>query len=142
MATPILPGLYLGNWQDAQRLTDVGLVVNCTKDIPFYASSATLPYRIPVDDAPYDVTNLFQLIKDNKVFGVMDYCLSQGKQVLVHCFAGRQRSAAVLACFLIYKFKIDPKTAMDFIQRRRPIAFTPYANFATAIQSFHHGLAH
>lgn len=141
MATPILPGLFLGNWQDAQRLTKVGLVVNCSKDIPFFAENSTVPYRIAVDDAPYDVQNLYNLIKDKEVFGMMDYCLKQGKPVLVHCFAGRQRSAAVMACFLMYKFNLDPNTAMQYIQRRRPIAFTPRANFYSAIQQFYTGLA-
>ena len=57
--------------------------------------------------------------------------------VLVHCAAGMQRSAAVVAMYLMAKnpgMKVED--AILYIQARRPIAFTPGPNFLRAMKGF------
>jgi len=94
------------------------------------------------DDAELLLSHIPQLVDD------IHYYLSKDKKVLVNCYAGRQRSAAVVACYLIKhsfidssKFdSTDSKEIVDlcikFIQMKRPVAFTPKANFYNAIVKY------
>jgi hypothetical protein len=59
-----------------------------------------------------------------------------GQPILVHCAAGMQRSAAVVAMFLIATQGMKWESAIEYIRQRRPIAFYPSANFLQAIQGF------
>jgi hypothetical protein len=94
------------------------------------------------DDAELLLSHIPQLVDD------IHYYLSKDKKVLVNCYAGRQRSAAVVACYLIKHSFIDSskfdskdnKEIVDlcikFIQMKRPVAFTPKANFYNAILKY------
>jgi protein-tyrosine phosphatase len=67
---------------------------------------------------------------------------NSGAIILVHCAAGMQRSAAVVAMFLIATQGMKWEDALQFIRQRRPIAFYPSANFLKAIQGFEKTLHH
>ena len=56
--------------------------------------------------------------------------------VLVHCHAGMQRSAAVVAMYLIANYGMKSDKAMAAIKEKRPIVFTPAPNFLRSIQGF------
>ena len=60
----------------------------------------------------------------------------KGHTILVHCYAGMQRSAACVAMLLIVLNHIKAPEAMNYIKTRRPVAFQPSANFARSIYSF------
>ena len=50
----IIPYLWLGDHSDAQNISeDISLIVNCTRNIPFFSESAS-KIRVPVDDTPDD----------------------------------------------------------------------------------------
>jgi protein-tyrosine phosphatase len=140
-AHEILPGLWLGNKgasQDVQWLqaNQIGAVFNCTKDIPFRQGVVPHMYRIPVDD------NLEADEIRNLGGWAWEICLklnrerSQGNRILVHCFAGMQRSAAVVAMLLLANYRCSTDEAIAFIKSRRPIAFFGNANFYQAIKHF------
>ena len=61
---------------------------------------------------------------------------NSGNTVLVHCAAGMQRSAAVVAMMLIAKYRCTTKEAIAYIKTRRPIAFMINANFYPSITGF------
>lgn len=56
-----------------------------------------------------------------KALAFIDYCRSQKDRVLVHCSAGRSRSATVVAALLIRDNGWYPEEALQFINERRPI---------------------
>jgi protein-tyrosine phosphatase len=58
------------------------------------------------------------------------------RSILVHCHAGMQRSAAVVAMFLIAKYRCSPNEAIQYIRSKRSIAFMPGTNFNDSIQGF------
>jgi len=135
----ILPGLWLGNKASSMNETflrenNILCVFNCTKDLLFH-SSIKRRYRVPVDDnlQTQEIRNLelwsyeivYKLTKESK----------QGA-VLVHCYAGMQRSAAVMAMFLIANYNMKKDNAISYIKRKRDIAFWPFANFEKSIQGF------
>lgn len=138
-ADEILPGLWLGNIvasQSGEFLEQKGIkaVFNCTKNIPFYEGHRSL-YRVPVDDnlENGEIRNM-ELWSFEAVYKLR---LEHKKgPVLVHCHAGMQRSACVVAMYLIAIKGFQVEEAVNYIKQRRPIAFTPGINFLKAIQGF------
>lgn len=136
----IIPNLWLGNIrasQDADFLyqQQIASVFNCTKDIPFH-SSVHRRYRVPVEDnlEAEEIRNL-ELWSFEVVYKLLlEY--KRGRPILVHCAAGMQRSAAVVAMFLIANRGMKHEEAIEYIRQRRPIAFYRQANFLKAIQGF------
>jgi rhodanese-related sulfurtransferase len=139
-ADEIVPRLWLGNVRasvDEGFLHDrnIQVVFNCTKNLPF-SYMVPIRYRIPVDDnlQEEEIRNmaLWSVEIAHKIMS--EY--NKGKTILVHCMAGMQRSAAAVAFFLIANNRMKMEDAMAYIRQRRPIAFTPGANFEDSIRYF------
>jgi len=139
VANEIVPGLWLGDFRAARsgeflKERSIVAVFNCTKDLPFHEGNWN-KYRVPVDDNLEDaeIRNM-QLYSFEAVYKL---CLEVKRgPVLVHCAAGMQRSAAVVAMYLIATSGYKVETAIKYIQSRRPIAFTPSPNFLQSMQYF------
>lgn len=58
---------------------------------------------------------LFHIIR------LMDSYISEGKQVLVNCYAGVSRSATIVIGYLMYKNKMNVQDALSFVRQKRPI---------------------
>lgn len=137
-ATEIVPHLWLGNAKDSQHtefLSQIDTVINCTKDLPFVDSTKRC-VRIPIDDnlESKEVATLFKYLETTT--RLMDQSLRYGHRVLVHCFAGKQRSAALVAAYLVRYLDLTIEEAVKLIQSKRNIAFYPYFNFEAAIKLF------
>lgn len=140
----ILPRLWLGNKHaaadpDFLRENNITTVFNCTKTLPFH-DSVIRKYRVPVDDnlEPIEIANL-ELWSTETVYKVIaEYNRgeSSGESILIHCHAGMQRSAAVMAMVLIAITNKPADEVMAYIRSRRPIAFFPAANFDKSIRGF------
>jgi len=139
-ANEIIPRLWLGNRQASQnefwlRQNDITVVFNATKDIPFVSGIPSM-YRVPVDDnlQEDEIRNMglwsweivFKVIKEYK----------QRKTILIHCAAGMQRSAAIVAMVLIAMFRCSTDEAIAYIKKKRSIAFYGQANFYKSIKGF------
>ena len=138
-ADEILPGLWLGNIhaaadQNFLNSKKIHAVFNFTKNLPF-VETVPKKYRIPVDDnlQPEEIRNL-ELWSVKFVPQIVEE-LSKGP-VLLHCHAGMQRSAAGAAMTLVRLLGVSSADAMAYIQMKRPIAFTPSANFREAIKGY------
>lgn len=150
--TEIIPNLWLGDYNSALhtnflKRNNIHLVVNCTTHINSLTNADTLALTLPILDQP--ITNLEQkdakIWKDNiqNIVNIIHMFLDDNIGVLIHCHRGVQRSASVLAAYLIYigKGKISPKMAMAIILKRRPIAFNrgKNANFMLCLD-YYYGL--
>jgi len=139
-ATLILPRLWLGNKKasvnpDFLQREGIEVVFNCTKDLPF---SPHVPhqYRVPVDDnlEQAEIMNMLNWSPEIVYKLLREY--RAGKTILVHCFAGMQRSAAVVAMALIAITGQPSEKVMAYIRSQRPVAFFPEANFKDSIVGF------
>ena len=130
--TEIIKGLYLCSWEDAKRIVPTLrnlLVINCTKDLDNLIDNV---YRINIDDRqnPEDTLELNNVI--NEVVDLIDNHLKTGN-VVVHCLAGRQRSAAVVASYLIKFHGKSVNESIDFVKSKKRDAFFPFINFMDTI---------
>ncbi len=140
IAHEIVPRIWLGNKKaaaDEAWLRDHGVTVvfNCTKTLPF-ASNIHRMYRVPVDDnlEEAEIANMATWAAETQVKLVREF--KAGRVILVHCHAGMQRSAAVVAMFLISMYGMTADQAMSFIKSKRSIAFFPAANFERSIRQW------
>ena len=139
-AHEIVPGIWLGNrvaslndkWLKQNNIT---VVFNATKDLPF-STSIKKQYRIPVDDnLEKDEIRNMTLWSHEAVYKVL-HEQNNGHKILIHCFAGMQRSAAIVAMYLIATTGMSWQQSMNYIKNIRPIVFTPSANFKNSIIEF------
>ena len=141
----IIDNLWLGNFissLDEKFLVDnnIKLIINLSKNLKFITRSENLKnitfYRIPIQD------NLSQesdegLIKSfNNAYRLIDKHLSNKQGVLIHCKAGMQRSATLVALYLMKKRNINFNQAKKLIVSKRFIAFKPYIHFNKVITHF------
>jgi len=155
-ADEIIPRLWLGNVRASQdedfiQRENIDVIFNCTKDLPFlyeerrYSSTTKdLPfmfnipkqYRVPVDDnlQEEEIRNIE--LWSPEIAHKLLTMYNKGHTILVHCYAGMQRSAACVAILLIALKHMKAEDAMKYIRSRRPVAFQPRANFGRAIAFF------
>lgn len=127
----IIPRLYLGNAQDAEYNKNYYThVVNCTVDIPFFIGKGL---RIPVHDSQEEQDAMLEMLPNVMLY--IDYVLSKDDQkILVHCFMGRQRSAAVIAAYLLWKgITTTAQESLDMIRRLKKDAFYSRVTFWKAL---------
>jgi len=136
----IVPRLWLGDKDasmDSEFLKREGIttVFNCTKELPF---SPLIPrqYRVPVDDnlRKEELDHMYAWAPEIVTKVLREY--GAGHTILVHCHAGKQRSAAVMAMTLLAKTGQTADATMAYLRQRRPVAFFPQANFERSIRGF------
>jgi len=139
----ILPNMWLGDKTASQsgeflERMNIGMVVNCTKDIPFCKNlqRKCQKVRLPVDDnlRPEEIHAMTRWSPG--VVRQIWTTYSQGTPVFIHCYAGVQRSASITAMFLIFYQRCTTDEAIRRIRNRRPIAFQPGINFESSIRAF------
>lgn len=126
----IIDRIYLGNIQAAKdkdffKDKKIKAVLNCTKDIPNYFKCQKDPeieyMRIPIDDSlkEIDFQKAYEFMPAAVEF-IYKHAVLQKENVFVHCFAGRQRSHAMIVAFLMKKLNMSPKKASLFVMEKRP----------------------
>lgn len=140
----VLPRLWLGNKtaafdEEFLKTNSVDAVFNCTKQLPFSPVVKRM-YRVPVDDnlEASEIANMEKWAPEIVYKVVREY--KSGSTLLIHCHAGMQRSAAVVAMTLMALGGMNPDEAMAYIRSKRPVAFFPAANFEKSIRGFHRHL--
>jgi hypothetical protein len=139
-ADEIIPGVWIGRWQPSQnedwlKAHGIKAVFNCTKQLPFHPS-IPYQYRVPVDDnlRPAEINNMEAWAPEIAYKMLREF--NAGHPMLIHCHAGMQRSTAACSFFLMVLTGRPLIQVMHLIKHKRPIAFEPSANFASAMRGF------
>jgi rhodanese-related sulfurtransferase len=139
-ASEIIPGrLWLGGIRAALDETfltkeKITVIFNCSKDIPFIQLPQEMTcYRVPVDDNLQDeeIDNMQKWSPEIVYKLLKEY--HEDKNILIHCAAGMQRSAAACIMFLMTLWKQPQQPVFVFMRERRSIVFQPGMNFKKAI---------
>jgi len=136
--------VWLGNYADSSnenfiKDNNIKVIINCSKDLPFYFNNQEVPYkyRIPVDDDRQDNSLYIMYLYLPKIVDIMKFHINRNENIYVHCHAGMQRSACVVAAYLISKHNLHPGAAITHIKNQRPIAFSPFINFEKSLLSYY-----
>ena len=128
----IIENLYIGSAAALQDREHFALIVNCTKDIPL-PKNHTNVIRIPVDDDVAESDIFASMICDTNVLERIHYHLFHKKPVLVHCYAGTQRSCALVAGYLKKYCHMNVDEAIGLIKAKRSGAFDDEVRFISII---------
>lgn len=146
----ILSKIYLGNQESAKdkdffEKKKIKAVLNCTTDIPHHFIKKDIEYmRIPVEDSlkkkDYDLMYNYM---PSIVHFIDKHVNIQGNNILVHCWAGRQRSAIAVASYLVACHNMSQHDACKHILDKRVEAFHfgKSLNFDSSLDKFYKKLS-
>lgn len=128
-ASHIVDGIWIGNERVSQdpkffRDKNIKAVVNCTPDVPNKFQKNGVEYlRLSLGDSrdPDDL-RLMQGYLDRAV-AFVDRQRRRGRNVLVHCHQGIQRSSTVVSAYLMQHRGMTFPQVKRFVPHRRRVAF-------------------
>lgn len=123
-AVEILPNLWLGNLQSALSYEFIQghcitCVINCTEDCPFIDLPGLKKIRVPLRDtgSTQAMKNMYLLL-DRSATAI--YRLLPKFRILIHCYAGRQRSVSIILAFLMKYAGFSLQEALDTLRSKKP----------------------
>ena len=122
----ILPGLFIGNFATALNKNfivknKISLVVNCTPNVPNMFPGIVQYANVPINDIETENESMYIALRC--VLSKIRLYLVYGKNVLVHCMAGKSRSCSIVAGYLIRYYNYDVDSAIRTVISKRPKAF-------------------
>lgn len=158
--------LWLGDYHSTLDINfivknDISVIINCTPDIPYIyeiLDSKDLikiknleTFRIPVLDSllEHDILLMEQYYHTVIPF-ILRKLISEHKNILINCYAGKQRSASVVAAVLyvildnniVHIPGLNPPADMNniikYISKKRPVVFSfgLRVNFKKSLENF------
>ena len=143
LAHEIEPNIYLGSWESAMSIEflekhNIQHILNCSDNLPFPKVSGIRKARLAIhDDLSLFSTRSFQNQIPEAVYFIQQ-AVQQNQAILIHCRCGMQRSASVLAAYLIWRDGVDVDLAIHHISERRKIACLPSCNFKIPLEHWYH----
>jgi dual specificity phosphatase 12 len=140
-ANEIIPNLWLGN-RNAPKETEnlkknnIQLIINCSKDIIYPIDPNIEVIRLSIHDLNTTESNEILANKINYLTYIINVYLNNNIGVLVHCYAGVQRSATVVLCYLLKYKSMSLDMAKTIMKEKRNIVFFPYPTFNTFINNY------
>jgi protein-tyrosine phosphatase len=137
----IFDHLYLGDagFIYENNLPQLDLIINCCPEVTIKYNKLNIKSDVvylKFNDDPDESDKLLTILDESKILNIMHDYISRGKNVLVHCAMGVQRSATIIACYLLKYYKADINTTILHIKHRRPQSFENGVNFAKVLQHF------
>jgi len=121
-ATKFFNRIFLGNAYNARNFYElekqnIGLIINCSNDIPHYFPENFDYRRIGVQDKLLE--NIYPYL--NTTADTIDNYLRRNpdKNILIHCFMGSSRSATILMAYIIKYKGYSRRDALNFLRDKR-----------------------
>lgn len=142
-ANEIISGLWLGDMNAATdssffKKYNIKAVINCTPDVPMLFRNVDY-LNLVLDDSlkEIDILKMTYYLPKAVEFIHLKKDI-EGKNILIHCHAGMQRSAAVVAAYLYKYHGLSLTDARKLIELRRPVAFHHgrHVNFIDALNHY------
>ena len=146
----VIDGLYIGNYKAALSKEiinkyNIGSIVNCTKRNDRFDNKDDIYemryLQIPITDPP-NAEDIEYLNKNYKNINYWIDLTIEHTNILIHCEMGSQRSAAVVAIYLMHKFnnlentykKINCIDVCNYLKKIRPICFFGNINYIKSLE--------
>jgi len=140
-ANEIIPNLWLGNRNAPSEKNNlikhnIKLVINCSKDIIYDIDPNIEVIRLSIHDINSEESNSILGDQIDYLTYIINVYLNNNYGVLVRCYAGVQRSATVVLCYLLKYKHMGLDMAKSIMREKRSIVFFPYPTFDTFINNY------
>ena len=124
--------VYLGDESGASseeilRRLNIKKVVTCNNTLPVYFDKSIRQKFYNMMDI--DSENLFKYFYD-----LFTFIEDSNDKVLIHCFAGRSRSAALTIAYIMWKYRMSFSDAYTYVRKHRLVS--PNFGFVRQLQLF------
>ena len=137
----ILNNIYLSNYEDSinnQYINDnnIKVIINCSKNLPFINNNNIIKIRISINDDLSKQSNIDLFKYLNHITTIMNKYTKQNYNILVHCYAGIQRSPSIIAAYLIRYYNFSMYEAINYIKQKKNKTFYPKINFYNSLNKY------
>lgn len=138
--------LWIGDIYSSRNrkfITDnnIKLIINCSNNIRFIDIPEIKKIRINVGDNNSIRTNNIMYKNLEPVTNLIEKYLANNKGVLIHCIFGIQRSATIVAAYLMKKYKLNKYDAIKMIKSHRRITFLHYIKYSKLLSKYEKDLS-
>lgn len=144
--TEILPGLWIGDREDALNIkwlkhNKITVIINCTKSVPFPDDSNNPGIglihilRVSVHDnlEQQEIEKMKQYLEPVTA-KIAEWLPNHN--ILVHCYAGRQRSSSIILAYLIKYGELTLDEGISLLRTKKIDACLPKFNFYESFAEF------
>lgn len=134
----VMDRLYIGDINavsdnDLLNTYNITHIVNCAADIDIYHTEPRKYIHVGLRDSHEDLTPFLE-----PCYIFIAQALKNPKtNVLVHCRAGKSRSASIVIYFLMRKYIWTYTKAFNYLKQRRPLV-EPNESYAAQLSRFKH----
>ena len=122
----IIPNLYLGNItaaHDSNRLKELNITHMLTiedreLDVEKYEHLEKYKFKQLAD---FQFSNILEVMEECIEF--IDEAIKESKNVLVHCWAGKSRSATLVMAYIMAKERQSVKKTLDQVRKKRFVKY-------------------
>jgi hypothetical protein len=141
-ATQIIANLWLGNAIIAKskyfmKENNIKYIVNVSCNIPNYFNDITY-MNISVQDKDVAPKNTVSIYNHSGEF--IFNSLKENKGILIHCKQGNNKSASIVAAFLMKHLELNLPTTLKYITVMRPNSLIRVTNFTNGLIMYSNSL--
>ena len=125
----ILPNLWIGNNESVKYKDKIGVtrIINCSKDLKSIGQYNEYQSQIGNNLQKYEIVKIYQYIKESIEF--IHKNLLNDNVILVFCENGNQKSALVIASYIIKYGKLKKKDVIFSLRTKHNTAFYPTIDY-------------
>eukprot|EP01121_Diplochlamys_sp_Union-15-3_P003296 TRINITY_DN13145_c0_g1_i1.p1 TRINITY_DN13145_c0_g1~~TRINITY_DN13145_c0_g1_i1.p1 ORF type:complete len:292 (+),score=39.89 TRINITY_DN13145_c0_g1_i1:50-925(+) len=137
--TQIVDNLYLGSYQNATspiQISNLKIthILNCASECV-----TSMPYDANIIHFKVDWEDHNEFNIDSEFEKCFQFIEAANGNVLIHCYAGKSRSASLVIAFLMKKHKWSFRQAMSYVKMHRP-NIDPNPGFISQLEKFEKSL--
>lgn len=123
-STKFFNRIFLGNAYNARNFYElekqnIGLIINCSNDIPHYFPETFEYHRVSVQDKEAENILLFLNTTSDTIHNYLRN--NPNKNILIHCFMGSSRSATILIGYIMKYKGYSRRDALNFLRDEREL---------------------
>ena len=132
----IIPNIWLGDIEGENYKSNINIkyVVNCVKDLGFLNNYNSYQGVIKDSLDKYEIIKIYEYLCETTKF--INNNLINDDATLVFCENGNQKSATIIAAYLIKYGNHTKETAIKAIRTKYKSAFYPDINYIYSLEMF------